>query len=285
MYLDTQLLDTSLEQESWQHQSQEIGSSTLLYSPRPSTECIFRECVPVSSISTENCAIDGETYSLLQHLISAYKTLPNNSVLLDFAGGTILYPLFGAVPHAREVHFCDSLNKNLNAILKWVRKDKDAFNWQPFVRATLELEHHRPCSTDDILRREEMLRQRLTHITRCDMRLDPPLRGAQQKYDVVISHLNLELTSANRKQWRYYLSVLASLLKPGGAFLISMRKFAKSYAKNRKSLSTQGLKEADLAWGLLTAGCNPKSIVIRSIQGNRTTHPDGGLLFGIAEAC
>jgi hypothetical protein len=229
-----------------------------------------------SDLETENSA-------LVQFFVDVYKTIPNASSLLDFGGGPTIYSLIGAVNKVKEIHICDYLEANLSEILQWLRGDKNAFDWQPFVSATLTLEKDRPCTPSDIAEREEQLRKRITRLSRCNARLNPPLPGSVHKYDVVLSTFCAESATDNRQHWRTFMFNIASLVRPGGKFITSALKGAHSYSVGRKIFPAVNLDEADFAWGLITAGCKPESIYIRSIPADRPSRYYQGLMLATAE--
>jgi hypothetical protein len=227
--------------------------------------------------------LDAENSALIQFYVDIYKTIPSNSSLLDFGGGPTIYPLIGAVNKVKEIHFCDYLEANLSEILKWLRRKKVAFDWQPFVRATLALEKGSPCTESDIAKREEQIRKLITRLTRCDARLNPPVHGSVQKYDVVVSNFCAESATDDRQQWRTFMYNIASLVRPGGTFIISALKGAHSYPVGRKVFPAVNIDEGDLAWGLIAAGCKPESIDIRSVPADRPTRYYRGLMLATAE--
>jgi hypothetical protein len=229
--------------------------------------------------------IGAENAALLEFYVAAYKTLPPNGTLLDFGGGPTIYPLIGAVPKVKEIYFCDYLEVNLEEVRKWVRADAMAFNWQPFVRATLELEQRGICSPLDILRREAALRQRMKCITQCDIRLDPPIQGMTTTYDTVISNFCAEAATANRQEWITFVARIVSLVKPGGTFLISAIKGATSYSVGSQIFSTVNLDETVLTAALLRGGCQPESITISSIPADCSARHYTGVMFAKARKC
>jgi hypothetical protein len=227
--------------------------------------------------------IGGENAALLEFFVAAYQTLPANGTLLDFGGGPTIYPLIGAVPKVKEIHFCDYLEANLEEVRKWVRAEAAAFNWQPFVKATLELEQRGECSPTDILHREAALRRCIKFITSCDVRFTPLVRSVTQAYDTVISNFCAEAATANRREWTMFVGRIASLVKPGGTFLISAIKGATSYSVGPQIFPTVKLDEADLTWALLAGGCKSESIAIHSIPADRLSRHYTGVMFAKAQ--
>lgn len=267
----------------WVHPLGEISVRNPLGLPVFPPAQDWEEFNPRAYLQEYYSDLGAENSALLQFFANAYKAIPYNSVLLDFGGGPTIYPLIGAANKVKEIHFCDYLPANLSEVLKWLRRKKVAFNWQPFVSATLELENGRPCTANDIAKREEQIRTRITRLSRCDARLDPPLHSPFQKYDVVVSNFCAESATDDRQQWRIFMRNIASLVRPGGKFIICALKGAHSYLVGRKVFPAVNINEADLAWGLMTAGCKPESLDIRSVPADRPSRYYEGLMFAVAE--
>jgi SAM-dependent methyltransferase len=266
----------------WVHPLEEISVRNPLGPLLPPAQD-WGEFNPRAYLQEYYSDLGAENSALLQFYVDAYKAIPHNCSLLDFGGGPTIYPLIGAANKVKEIHVCDYLPANLAEVLKWLRRKKVAFNWKPFISATLKLENGRPCTPSDIAEREEKMRKRITRLSRCDARFDPPLHGPVQKYDIVISNFCAESATDDRQQWRTFLRNIASLLRPGGKFIISALKGAHSYPVGRKIFPAVSINEADLAWGLITAGCKPESLDIRSVPADRPTRYYDGLMLAVAE--
>ena len=237
---------------------------------------------PQAYLSEYYSDIGGENSALLQFFVSAYRTLPPTSTLLDFGGGPTLYQLIAAVNHAKSIHFCDYLEANLSEILKWLRHKKTAFSWRLFVQATLEIENGRPCSQTEVERRETELRRLITRVTTCDIRNDPPVSGSGN-YDAVVSNFCAEAAASTRHEWLIFLRHIISLARPGGKIILSSVKEASSYTVGTKVFSAVQLNEGDLAWGLIAAGCRPESIHIHSVPADRPSRHYQGIMLATAE--
>ena len=275
--------DYTISQPMWVHP---LGETTVRESfgvPVLPPAQDWQEFNPRAYLQEYYSDLGGENSALLRFFVDAYKVIPHNSSLLDFGGGPTIYPLIGAANKVKEIHLYDYLQANLTEVLQWLRRKKVAFNWQPFVSATLELEKGRPCTPSDVAERGEQIRKRITRLSRCDARLDPPLHGPVQKYDVVVSNFCAESATDDRQQWRTFMRNITSLLRPGGKFIISALKGAHSYSVGHKIFPAVSINETDLAWGLITAGCKPESIDIRSVPADRPSRYYEGLMLAVAE--
>ena len=278
-----QSLDPTITQPMWIHPLWEPPVRETLGLPIFPPAQAWEEFNPRAYLHEYYSDLGAENSALLEFYVDTYKAIPHVNSLLDFGGGPTIYPLIGAANKVKEIHFCDYLEANLSEVLKWLRRKKVAFNWQPFVSATLALEKGRPCTANDIAEREEQIRKLITRLSRCDARLDPPVHGPVQKYDVVVSNFCAESATDDRQQWRTFMHNIASLVRPGGKFIVCALQGAHSYSVGRKIFPAVSIDEADLAWGLITADCKPESIDIRSVSSDRPSRYYRGLMFAVAE--
>jgi hypothetical protein len=226
--------------------------------------------------------IGGENHALLQFLVDAYREVTGDGVLLDFGCGPTIYALIPAAPRVREIHLCDYLEVNLDEVRRWLRGEQGAFDWRPFVRATLEIERGERCSNADTLQREIDIRARVNRLTRCDLSLVMPLGPTSPTYDIVTTNFCAESITDRRWSWSLYLPRIVSLLKPGGAFLMSAVKGASGYSVGQRVFPTADIAEADISSALCAAGCDPDSISIKSVAADRSTRRYRGLMFARA---
>jgi hypothetical protein len=76
------------------------------------------------------------------------------------------------------------LPANLEELERWRTRDPAAHDWRPFVRYTLECEGLRAPTDEDVTRREELTRSKITRLLQVDPRRPVPL---DQRYATVIS--------------------------------------------------------------------------------------------------
>jgi NNMT/PNMT/TEMT family len=223
-----------------------------------------------------------ENRALVQFFVEAYRSIPPNSMLLDFGGGPTIYPLIAAVTRVKEIHFCDYLELNLREVQTWLRGEVSAFDWRAFVRMTLELEKGRPCSAAEILQREAEIRKRVTRLSYCNAYCVPPITDGRQMYDVIATNFCAESVTDDWRQWCMFVHNITSLLKPGGKLILSALKGAKCYSVGSKIFPAVSIVESDLTYVLTHSGFEPESIVIRSVPADRPTRNYRGLMFALA---
>ncbi|MGO4841693.1 hypothetical protein AB4144_56470, partial [Rhizobiaceae sp. 2RAB30] len=112
---------------------------------------------------------------------------PANEPALVFGVGPTLHHVFAMAERASEIHLGDYLRCNLDEISRWIRKEKGAHDWQPFVSHTLRCEGAADPSCMDVHAREQLTRAKITTLLAVDMRNDPPLADAHRNYATVVS--------------------------------------------------------------------------------------------------
>jgi hypothetical protein len=162
------------------------------------------------------------------------RRLPDGPVskALDFGTGPALYTVFALVPAAQEIHLSDYLPGNCDALQQWINDAPGTYDWKPFVRAALRLEHQTatapsaraidPVSDSDVAVREQETRKRVTQILHCDASLPDPM-GAELRgtYPLVATHYCAEGATRDRPTWFQYLHNIESLVQPGGMLVVS----------------------------------------------------------------
>jgi hypothetical protein len=220
-----------------------------------------------------------ENLELLRFYVDAFRNIPAKGVMLDFGSGPTVYSLISAVAKVKEIHIAEYLEANRLELRKWLQKDDGAFNWRPFVRAALEIEHDGQCSEFDILRREAQIRNHIVYIGRCDVRRCPPILGPQYAYEVVASNFCSECVTDNLEEWRFFVANIASLVKPGGILLMTALKGATSYSVGSMRFPVVHIDENDLRQAFKELGFFPHSIMTRSIPADRPGRHYEGLIF------
>ncbi|MGE0682917.1 MAG: guanitoxin biosynthesis pre-guanitoxin forming N-methyltransferase GntF [Candidatus Binatia bacterium] len=220
-----------------------------------------------------------ENLELLRFYVDVFRNIPAKGVMLDFGSGPTLYSLISAVIKVKEIHIVEYLEANRLELRKWLQKDDDAFNWHPFIQAAIEMEQDKRCSELDIARREAQIRNHIVYIGRCDIRRCPPILGPQYAYEVVASNFCSECVTDNLEEWRFFVANIASLVKPGGIFLMTALKGAISYSVGPMRFPVVHIDENDLRQTLKELGFFPHSIMIRSVPADRPGRHYEGLMF------
>lgn len=145
------------------------------------------------------------------------RASPGSLRVLDFGCGPVIQHCISAVPYASEIVFCDLSAVNREAILKWLKKEPDAFNWSPkfdYVVKTLEGKEEK-----EARQREERMRS-ISKVVFGDIMSETPMeKGFEGPYDVIIECGCVNSACSELSSYKRCLKVLSSLLKPGGVYV------------------------------------------------------------------
>ncbi|MBA3872337.1 MAG: hypothetical protein H0X30_24615 [Anaerolineae bacterium] len=222
--------------------------------------------------------IGAENLAILDFLVRTLRDVSPESVLLDFGGGPTLYSLIASANHAREIHFCDYLDSNLEQVQMWLEGHPQAFDWTAFIETTLILEEA-DCSKSSIVLRENEIRQRVTRILHGDANLSRPIQTDVSGYDVLVSNFCAESATEDIEQWRKFVRNITSLIKPGGKLIMSTLKGATSYGVGNDVFPAVNIMEADLNDLLINLGFDRTTIEIDSVPADRPSRHYQGLIF------
>lgn len=225
--------------------------------------------------------IGHENQALLKFFIRAFHDSAPGCKLLDFGGGPTLNALIAAAPRVAEIHCSDYLEPNIREVTRWLKSDSSAWDWSPFVKATLELEGG-GSSLDHIARREALIRERVTKVLKCDAKLAEPLMEKCAPYDIVMTNFCAESSTSEASEWRMMMRNIASLLKPQGRLVLTALQGAHSYSVGPKFFPAVNIQQEELVLCLCEAGFMLDSISMESIPADRPSRQYQGLLLAQA---
>lgn len=165
-------------------------------------------------------AVGPENAALLDFLVESFARIRPGGRMLELGSGPTIYQLLAAAPVVRSIDIADRLPANLDAIGRWLDRAPDAFDWRPFVRATL-LREGWPASDHDIATREALLRSKVRRRLSCDLFADQVLPGGDDGYDVVGLHFVAESITDDRGRWAAAIEGVARLVGPEGWLVTS----------------------------------------------------------------
>jgi NNMT/PNMT/TEMT family len=213
--------------------------------------------------------IDAENDQLLRFFSACYKNINPRSTLLEFGSGPTLYSLITAAANVDIIHVSDRLTSNLHEIQLWKRGDEKAFNWEPFIRRALELEGKSRVTREDLRRRAELLRSKLTAFCTCDAFSRPPLQGTNiDKYDIVQVNFVPESITSSLVEWKRAMHNIISLLKPQGTLILTALKNAVYYQLQEKKFPAVSIDETVLTQTLRNLGFGEAHILLQTVQAN-----------------
>jgi hypothetical protein len=192
------------------------------------------------------------------------KHAPTGEAVLVFGTGPTLHHVFLAAPTASELHLADYLPANLEEIERWRVRDPAAHDWSAFVRYTLECEGLAAPTNEEITRREELTRSRITRLLQVDARHPVAL---ERRYATVISTYCADSATDDRATWETLMENITDLVRPGGLFITAALPNCRSYLVADKRFASANVDEHDLR-RVLAAGFSPR-VHVRELQGHQ----------------
>ena len=193
----------------------------------------------------------------------AMKEAPVGEAVLVFGTGPTLHHVFLAAPKASEIHLADYLPANLEEIERWRTRDPAAHDWRAFVRYTLECEGLTAPTDEEITRREELTRSKITRLLQVDARRPVPL---DQRYATVISAYCADSATDDRATWETLMANITGLVGPGGLFITAALRRCRSYLVGDKRFPSANVDEHDMR-RVLAPGFSPR-VQVRDLQGH-----------------
>jgi len=184
--------------------------------------------------------VDAGNRALLRFYAKTYADLDGKS-LLEFGGGPTIYSLITAARTASWIHFCDYTPRSLQEVQMWMSQDASAFDWSHFVRYALSCERgiaEENISKEEVQARQQLLRQRIKTLSRCDAFAEDPLLGSSLgPYQIVANTFCLDSITNDKNEWFYLNRKLADLVAPNG-WLVT------AYLLNASYWTIQGVNHA-----------------------------------------
>jgi SAM-dependent methyltransferase len=208
--------------------------------------------------------IESEELCTLRFLVEQFKKLPQRSRALEFGIGPTLHHLLPLSPYAAEIHVADLLPENLEAVRKWQLQDAGAHDWSAFTRSVLEFEGEDCPTSVDISAREQLTRSRLTRCLIGDARLHQPLGPAfDDHYDCVLTCYCADSATADKLQWYGFMRNIASLLRPGGLFVVAALRECTGYKIGEKFFPSPSIDERDMRRVFASLGFDANEVEMR----------------------
>jgi hypothetical protein len=207
--------------------------------------------------------MDDERYALA-FLVESMRGLEPVRRALDFGCGPCVHHCFALVPRAGEIDVADFVPGNLDEIARWQERRRGAHDWSTFTAETLALEGV-AVTAENIARREEETRSRLTRRMIADVRTPDPLGLAgRAAYDLVTSHYCAEAISTDKAVYRSNVCHLAGMVAPGGTLVLSACGAATSYKVGERQFPCSGVTGEDVLAALIGAGFREVDLRVRS---------------------
>lgn len=223
---------------------------------------------------------DLEDRFTIKFMVETLQTISPGLRILELGGGPTLFVVATVAPYAKEIHFCDYAETNLNEVKLWLNNNTDAFNWHPYIGMVLE-EEGIVVTSQAIAERATMMRNKVTRLIVCDALAKKPLgECVEQPYDLVVAQASTDAATRTVSQWQTVIHNIANtLIKPGGWLLISVITGTKGYIVGDTCFEVPPLTDTDIYDGFVKAGFAPDTFQLETMNtsGNRE-------YFGISTA-
>ncbi|XP_073459261.1 nicotinamide N-methyltransferase-like [Aquarana catesbeiana] len=173
-----------------------------------------------------------------------------NSLIEIGAGPTICH-ILSACENFKQIYLTDYVERNLQEIEKWIKGDKEAFDWSPHLKYVCDIENHR--STEE--EKAEKIRRKVS-LMKCDVTKSNPLEpNSLPLTDCVIIAGCLICASKNSEEFKTSLKNVVSLIRPGGHLIINDYLGASYYAVGEAKFSVLSLDENIVREAVAESGC------------------------------
>ncbi len=230
---------------------------------RPQVASFDTDWVPQEYLADYYSVVEPDERETIAVFAEAMTQAPDGEAVLVFGTGPTLHHVFLAAPKASELHLADYLPANLDEIERWRTRDPAAHDWRPFVRYTLECEGLVDPTDEEITRREELTRSKITRLLQVDARRPVPL---DQRYATVISAYCADSATNNRATWETLMANITDLVEPGGLFITAALRRCRSYLVGDNRFPSANVDEHDLE-RVLAPGFSAH-VQVRELQGH-----------------
>ena len=219
--------------------------------------------VPRDYLADYYSVVEPDEQETIAYFVDAMKEAESGRPVLFFGTGPTLHHVFLAAPRASEIHLADYLPANLEEIERWRARDPAAHDWRAFVRYTLECEGVVDPSGEDITRREDLTRSKITRLLEVDGRRPVPL---DQAYATVISAYCADSATDDRDTWETFMANITALVGPGGLFLTAALRRCRAYVVGDKRFPSANVDEHDVRH-VLAPAFTPR-VQVRELDGH-----------------
>ena len=221
-----------------------LGRLTGVFLRRRERHASFdADWVPSEYLADYYSVVEPDERETIAFFVDAMRHVEPGEPVLLFGVGPTLHHVFLAAAKASELHLADYLPANLREIERWIERDPGAHDWRPFVRYTLECEGLAAPSEEEVTRREELTRARITRLLQADARHASPL---PERYGTVISAYCADSATGDRATWEAFMEHISGLVRPGGTFITAALRRCRSYLVGGKAFPSANVDERDL---------------------------------------
>lgn len=221
---------------------------------------------PAQYLAEYYSAVEPDELATIRFLVERFARLSHIPRLLEFGCGPTLHHIFPAVPSCDEIHMADYLPANLDAIRGWLVNDPSAHAWDEFIRYALECEGKTTTTAGQVAERANRTRALVEKLIEADAGDPDPLGPtARGSYPVVLSCYCADSATGDKEVWARYLSNIASLVAPGGTFIIAALRNARFFTVGPNRFPSANIDESDLQ-SVLASHFDPLPIEVNVVD-------------------
>lgn len=197
--------------------------------------------------------VQPDEQATMRFLAEAAGLVGDVPLLLEFGCGPTVHHLLPFAARADEIHVADYLDRNLDAVRRWIAGHPEAWDWTPFTVAALANELGRRPHAWEVREREARTRELVTALHLADARERQPL-GVARRYPAVVCCFCPDSITDDIDEWRQCTANIASLVAPGGWFVLTALHEAKCYRVGDVDFPSSGVTVDDVAGVLHESG-------------------------------
>lgn len=159
---------------------------------------------------------------LMEWVVESVALSPQVPLAIEFGSGPTVLHMLPLAPKADEIHVAEYLVPNREEVKLWKNGDPDTHDWRIFTHEFLRMEGNENPSDEECQAREDELRRKITQVTEGDAYLDDPTGSeGRASYGIVLSLCCADSATDNKDTWKLFMKNIASLIAPGGMWIIS----------------------------------------------------------------
>lgn len=182
---------------------------------------------------------------------------------LDLGSGPTIHHIVSLAPYVENIYLADYLDSNLSEIKIWLDGDRESHNWDHHIKGILELEGCKS-TANEVKIRSTLIRGKVAGLLSCDIFNKNPL-GMGRNFPLVTSFFCADSATHSKEAWALAMSNIFNLIKPGGWFIMSALKEAKSYKVGLLEFPSAHISSQDVTNVLKSSGFNPDSITVEVV--------------------
>lgn len=223
----------------------------------------YKDWIPSEYLSQyyATSAIAEDERGILRFIIDFLKQKEKGfTQMLEVGCGPTIHHAIPFIPYVGELYMADYLECNLAEIQKVIDGLPDAHDWNQYLSGTLALEDAPRSETS---RRMAAFRSKVAGLLPCNVLEAHPLGQAQKTFPLVTSFYTLECVGQSKEGWQQAMRNTASLVAPGGWFILSALHHADQYKVCGKQFPVANIGESDLWHCLAANGFTAGSIAVK----------------------